>query len=100
MCFSCKIKSKVPVIPKEKSIASNQSIVDSIIKDIDGNSYSTIQIGDQLWMQSNLRTTRYNNGKHITHATINENLSNPNREGMVINDSLKIIMEAITTFMQ
>ncbi|MFN5323430.1 MAG: FISUMP domain-containing protein [Bacteroidota bacterium] len=35
------------------------------IIDVDGNAYSTIQIGSQVWMQENLRTSRYNNGDLI-----------------------------------
>jgi uncharacterized protein (TIGR02145 family) len=37
--------------------------------DIDGNVYRTIQIGNQLWMQENLRTTRYADGASITAQT-------------------------------
>jgi len=33
--------------------------------DIDGNIYRTVIIGDQLWMQSDLRTTRYRGGAAI-----------------------------------
>lgn len=36
--------------------------------DIDGNVYHAIQIGDQIWSQENLRTTRYNDGTSILHA--------------------------------
>lgn len=35
------------------------------ITDIDGNIYNTVQIGNQCWMQSNLKTSRYRNGDSI-----------------------------------
>ncbi len=31
----------------------------SIVSDVDGNIYNTVQIGSQCWMRENLRTTRY-----------------------------------------
>jgi uncharacterized protein (TIGR02145 family) len=37
-----------------------------VVKDNEGNVYKTIQIGLQVWMQENLRTTHYNNGDQIT----------------------------------
>ena len=36
-----------------------------IMMDIDSNVYSTVQIGDQCWMRSNLRTTRYADGTAV-----------------------------------
>jgi uncharacterized protein (TIGR02145 family) len=35
------------------------------IEDIEGNTYKIIQIGTQIWMQENLRTTRFTNGDPI-----------------------------------
>jgi uncharacterized protein (TIGR02145 family) len=35
------------------------------VTDLDGNSYQTVQIGTQCWMQSNLKTSKYRNGDNI-----------------------------------
>ena len=35
------------------------------VKDIDENCYETVLIGEQLWMQENLKTTKYKNGDEI-----------------------------------
>jgi uncharacterized protein (TIGR02145 family) len=39
------------------------------VQDIDGNVYTIITIGTQIWMNENLKTTRYSNGDSIGTTT-------------------------------
>jgi uncharacterized protein (TIGR02145 family) len=43
----------------------NPALTYGSVTDIDGNTYATIEIGRQVWMAENLRTTRYRNGDPI-----------------------------------
>lgn len=45
---------------------------DRTIKDIDGNVYTKIAIGGQVWTLENLRVTRYRNGDPIPDLTTND----------------------------
>jgi len=47
------------------NISSGAGTESTPVLDIDGNVYQTIQIGTQVWMRENLRTTRYSYGKSI-----------------------------------
>ncbi|MCP3927737.1 MAG: hypothetical protein GY705_01395 [Bacteroidetes bacterium] len=40
----------------------------SVVIDIDGNSYSVVQIGNQCWMRENLKTTHYPNGESLING--------------------------------
>jgi len=57
------------------SIYENGSCIFSYI-DIDGNSYETVVIGNQIWMTENLKVTHYNNGDPIQTGFTGEEWGN------------------------
>ena len=44
---------------------STAHVLPNAVTDIDGNSYDAVQIGNQVWMAENLRTTKYADGTTI-----------------------------------
>ncbi len=44
---------------------STADVIRNAVKDIDGNKYDAVKVGNQVWMASNLRTTRYADGTAI-----------------------------------
>jgi len=52
-----------------------------IVKDFDRNLYTTIKIGDQVWMGENLKTTYYNDGEEIPFVTGTTTWSNLTTHG-------------------
>jgi len=56
---------------EKKTITFNPNFTYGSVKDIDDNCYKTIQIGDEIWMAENLKTSRYNDGIPIPNVTDN-----------------------------
>ncbi len=51
-----------PVPKKTTPVTTCPSAVD----DVEGNTYSTVKLGNQCWMGENMRTTKYPDGSSIT----------------------------------
>ncbi len=48
----------------------------SVVMDAGGNTYTSITLGDQVWLNENLNTAYYNNGDPIADGTHKGNISN------------------------
>lgn len=49
-------------------ILLSQLDITAQIKDIDGNTYETVEFGSQIWLKDNLNTHRFSNGDSIFYA--------------------------------
>ena len=80
--FSCNIWSKQSSKSNEAQISAYNNTHNSILYDIDSNSYPIFQIENQLWMGSNLRVSRYNNEVPIFQLSSDNTPNKDETEGM------------------
>lgn len=64
--FRAYVKTNIG-INKGKVYFFKTSNNDDLIKDVDGNVYKTVLIGEQRWMAQNLATTRFADGSNIAY---------------------------------
>lgn len=83
--------------PRELSSTEiNDMYLGPSIQDIDGNVYTSIKIGNQVWMKENLKTTQYTNHTPVGHREYNNKSSNRSTYGALYSwNSVKTGMLAI-----
>lgn len=57
------------------------------VNDVDGNTYTVIQIGSQCWLKENLRTTKYNDGTPIVTGLDDDDWENTTEGAYAIFDN-------------
>ena len=68
---SCGGEDENPANAGVSSAVFNESLSYGTMQDNEGISYKTIEIGNQVWMAENLRSTQFRNGETITEVTTN-----------------------------
>lgn len=66
---ACERNPVAPPVPDDPTPLEDGDIIENAVVDYDGNTYNAVVIGKQVWMQSNLRTTHYDDGTAIPLET-------------------------------
>ena len=66
---ACERDPVFPPVPDDPTPLEDGDIIENAVVDYDGNTYNAVVIGKQVWMQSNLRTTHYDDGTAIPLET-------------------------------
>jgi uncharacterized protein (TIGR02145 family) len=75
---------------EKKTIITNSVINAEFVKDIDGNKYKIVKIGNKLWMSDNLKVTRFNNGVELLNTKNKSKWSNINKPAWCMYDNSEI----------
>lgn len=68
-------KSAVPGC-RQPVISGTTASCPDTVTDVDGNSYTIVNIGPMCWLQENLKTTKFNDGTSIQNITENSDWQN------------------------
>lgn len=80
LLFLAQCDDPATVAPDNSNGNGSWTMSANTLTDPDGNEYTTVTIGTQVWMVQNLRTTRYNDGTaipQVAHDSLWEELSTP-----------------------
>ena len=68
--ISREVCKNLTVIPQNIPGDNSKNVIHEAVIDVDGNAYDAVQIGKQVWMQTDLCTRHFCDGSPIPHPTL------------------------------